>query len=171
MQKPALLLGIMVIVCTFAVTSQCFAEERRFSEIVLDQPVGWDGDERAGFITGNRNEYLVTLGKKDTSEESYLAQVSIYIIPNTQGLSAEESAIALATQQDDSTAPVREGLFWKFSGYPRSNIIKGMTVTRVAATREWWCIIMAQGTNEHEADEIIASLSGLSERAKILLGK
>lgn len=162
---------VLALACLLSFPAKSSAVERLFTELSVILPQGWDGDERAAFITGNRDEYMVSLGKKDEKEEIYLAQVSIYILPNTQGLSAKESVHKLMASQDDTSEPVQDGEFWKFTGYPQSNIIKGLTVTRVAASPEWWCIIMAQDPTGQEAEQIVSSLRGLSERARILLGK
>lgn len=145
------------------------ATERTFSEVAFDLPSGWDGDERAGFITGNRDEYMVSLGKKDEKGETYLAQLTIYILPNTQSVTSVEAAQKLAKDQDDSTSPVEEKPFWKFSGYPQSNILKGMAVTYVVTNNEWLCIIISQNPDSEEGQKIVASLKGKSERARALL--
>ena len=170
--KIAFLISLATACVTFLLfPTNCIATERLFTEIAVDLPPAWDGDERAAFITGNRDEYMVSLGKKDDKGESYLAQVSVYILPNTQNFSAKESALKLAASQDDTSTPVQDGVFWKFSGYTKSNIIKGLTITRVAASPKWWCIIMTQDPLGKEAEQIVASLRGISERAGILLGK
>lgn len=147
------------------------AEPRLFSEISLDMQDSWEGEERTAFITGNRDEYMLTLAKKNSEGDSYVAQISIYILPNKSALTAKESAAELAKKQDDVSNLEQDGPFWKFTGYPKSNIVKGMAITRVAATSEWWCFIIAQDTQTDEAEKMIASLRGLTERTKALLGK
>lgn len=142
-----------------------------FSEISVDLQDQWEGEERTAFITGNRDEYMLTLAKKTPEGDSYLAQISIYILPNKSGTTAKDSAIELAKKQDDASIPEQDGPFWKFIGYPKSNIVKGLAVTRVAATQEWWCFIIAQDSQSGEAEKMIASLRGVTERSKVLLGK
>lgn len=168
MYRYASLMLCSLMLCT---SISVMAAPKSFSEISADLPHTWEGEERTGFITGNRDEYMLTLGKKSPEGDSYIAQISIYILPNKTGLTARDSAFELAKQQDDATNPLQDGVFWQFTGYPKSNIVKGMAVTRVAATNEWWCFIISQDSQTDETETIIASFQGLTERSKFLLGK
>ncbi len=147
------------------------AQPHSYTEISIDLCDQWEGEERTAFITGNRDEYMLTLGKKNSAGDAYEAQISIYILPNKNGATAKDSALELAKKQDETSIPEQDGPFWKFTGYPRSNIVKGVAITRVAATREWWCFIISQDSQTDETEKMIASVQGVTARAKSLLGK
>lgn len=162
------LLGACILLSSAAFT---MAEPHLYSEISVDLCDLWEGEERTAFITGNRDEYMLTLGKKNPTGDAYIAQISIYILPNKTGATAKNSAVELAKKQDDASIPEQDGLFWKFTGYPKSNIVKGMATTRVAATNEWWCFIISQDSQTNETEKMISTFRGVTERSKSLLGR
>ncbi|MBO4369419.1 MAG: hypothetical protein J5803_04905, partial [Desulfovibrio sp.] len=92
---------IVVFSCIIflSLLSVSVASERTFSEFSITLPEGWDGQERSGFISQNRDEYMLVLGKKDPKEEHYLAHISLFLLPNKPGKDAHESAKVLAAQQ------------------------------------------------------------------------
>lgn len=144
---------------------------RTFAHFNVNLPPGWDGDEQKGFISDNPDEYLLTLGKKDTEGDRFVAQVSIFLLPNKPGVNGEEAASRLAAEQGNSTKPVQEGPFWVFEGEPRSRTISGRGVTRVATNPQWMLIIIAQDPAGEDAAEIIRSLAPTSEIGRQLLGQ
>lgn len=146
------------------------AETREFSQFSVQLPAGWDGDEQTGFISDNPEEYQLTLGKKDEEGERFLAQVSIFLLPNKPGANARDAASTLAEAQGESTEPVKEGNFWTFTGEPRSRTVKGMAKTLVSTTPENLLIIIAQDPLQLGSDTILKSLKGMTPRAKTLLG-
>lgn len=143
---------------------------RAFSRFELLLPPGWDGDEQSGFISDNRDEYMINVAKKAPDEDRYLAQVSIYILPNTGANNSEQAARVLAEAQADSTEPVQEGIFWTFDGEPRTNIVHGRAKTLVRALPDKMLIIIAQDDHGEEAATIISSLKALTPDARELLG-
>lgn len=147
------------------------AKEREFTHFSVLLPSGWDGEEQTAFISDNPEEYLLVLGKKDNEGEKFLAQVSIYLLPNKPGASAEEAARTLAQAQADASEPEKEGQMWTFTGEPRSNMVKGMAKTLVNTDKEKMLIIIAQDPEKLGADSILASLHGLSGKARELLGR
>ena len=162
--------------CVFFLTALFFlfpntlqAEVREFREFRITLPEGWDGGEKSGFSSGDRNEYMLVLGKKDSAGERYLAHITLFFLPNKPGKDAHESAKTLAKSQADSTEPVKDGLFWVFTGDPRDNILKGKGTTRVAADRENLLIIIIKDPENTHAEDILKTLTPLSERAKKLL--
>lgn len=155
---------------TLALGSDIAGSARQFSRFEIFLPPGWDGDEQSGFISDNREEYMINVAKKDQEGDRYLAQVSIYILPNTGANSSEQAAKVLAEAQADSTEPVQEGIFWTFSGEPRTNIVHGRARTLVRALPEKMLIIIAQDAEGHDSAAIISSLKGLTPDARELLG-
>lgn len=161
------LIGLCLISTFFPLASWSFAKD--FSHFSAELPEGWDGDEQSGFITDNKNEYLLTMGKKDEKGDQFLAQVSIFILPNKPGATSEQAARRLAEAQGDSTEPAQEGKFWVFEGEPRSRTIKGLAKTRVKANPEYLFIIICQDPLNLGGEEIISSLVPASDLARSLL--
>ncbi len=147
-------------------------EQRRdFTHFSLILPPGWDGEEQKAFITDDPGEYLLVLGKKDSRGERFLAQVSIYLLPNRPGAAAEEAALTLAQAQADASAPLKEGNLWSFTGEPRSNVVKGRAKTLVNTDKDKMLIIIAQDPEKLGAETILDSLQGNSGKARELLGR
>lgn len=142
-----------------------------FARFGADLPPEWDGDEQTGFISDNPEEYALTLGRKDEKGDNFIAQISIYLLPNKPGATAEAAARTLAEAQGDTSEPVRNGSFWQFTGEPRSRTIKGMATTMVNTTPERMLIIIAQDPQNLGAAEIVKSLTGLTPEARELLGR
>lgn len=164
-----LLIFLGYISLTICFLNSPLAAQRDFSEFSLDLPEGWDGDERSGFTSGDRNEYMLVLGKKDPEGDHYLAHISLFFLPNKPGKTALESAKTLAQSQAEATEPTQEGVFWVFTGDPRDNVLKGRGKTRVAANEESLLIIIVKDPGQTGADSILDSLTPRSERAKKLL--
>ena len=108
---------------------------------------------------------------RDRQQERFLAQISIYLLPNTPKATAEDFARKMTGLQGDASEPRQEGHFWMFSGVPRNQTVKGQAVTRVAATTEWILIIIAQDPNQIGADKIVDSLRGVTPEARAILGR
>lgn len=144
---------------------------REFTHFSLLLPEGWDGEEQTGFISDLPEEYLLTLGKKDAEGEKYLAQISIYLLPNKPGASPQEAAQKLAEAQGDPDEPRKEGLMWSFSGEPRTNVVKGRAKTYVNTDNERMLIIIAQDPQGQGAESIVESLKARNPEAKALLGR
>lgn len=165
------------IFCVFFLALACPAicaaggQTRDFSEFSLVLPEGWDGEEQKGFVSDDPAEYLLTLGKKDEKEDSFEAQVSIFLLPNKQGASAKDAAAILAEAQGESSAPVLENGLYVFTGEPRSNVVKGMAKTLVNATPEKMLIIIAQDPKQLGSGQILESLRGLTDYSRQLLGR
>lgn len=145
--------------------------ERDFAQFGLILPDQWDGDEQTGFVSNNPDEYQLTLGRKDESGDSFLARVSIFILPNKNGVDSREAARRLAEAQGGSSEPGQEGKLWIFTGEPRSQALKGIATTMVNATPEKMLIIIAQDPQNLGSDRILESLHGLTPQAKELLGR
>lgn len=162
-------------ICLFLLLLCCAipaqAENRDFAQFSADLPDGWDGQERTAFSTGNQNEYMLVLGKQDQEQERFLAQISIYLLPNTPKSTAENFARKMTELQGDTSEPSQEGRFWTFSGVPRNQTVKGQAVTRVAATPERILIIIAQDPDQIGADKVVDSLRGVTPEAKGILGR
>lgn len=173
--SPRLLFSVPALAALCFLASAAIALElsgtpRSFSRFELLLPPGWDGDEQSGFISDNRDEYMINVARKALDEDRYLAQVSIYILPNTSGNNSEQAASVLAEAQADSTSPVQEGIFWVFEGEPRSNIVHGRAKTLVRALPDKMLIIIAQDDKGQDAATIISSLKALTPDARELLG-
>lgn len=161
------------LVCVFALSvlaHPALAEERVFSEFRVDLPAGWDGSERTGISSRDKNEYMLFLGKKDAQEENYVAYLSLYLLPNKPGKDAEQSARTLASQQAEASEPVAEGPFWVFTGNPRDTILKGQAKTLVAANAEDLLIIIVKDPAAQGAESILQSLKPEGQRSAKLLG-
>lgn len=146
-------------------------DHKTFRHFSADLPAGWDGDEQSGFISDDPDEYQLTLGKKDESEDSFVSQISIYLLPNKPGVDTETAARTLAEAQGDTTPPVQRGNFRVFTGEPRTRAMKGMATTMVNASPERLLIIIAQDPLKQGSEEIIASLKGETEEARKMLGR
>ena len=134
-------------------------------------PPGWDGEEQKAFVSDNPEEYLLVLGKKDNDGEKFLAQISIYLLPNRPGVSAEEAALSLAQAQVEVTKPQKEGHLWTFTGEPRSNVVKGRAKTLVNTDKDMMLIIIAQDPDGLGAKSILESVRGITGKARDLLGR
>ena len=145
--------------------------ERAFSRFAAQLPSGWDGEERSGFSSGDREEYMLVLGVQDAAAERFLAQVSVFALPNTKGSSAEDFARQMAELQGDATPPREEGRFWVFSGEPRTQALRGRATTMVTATPERLLIIIVQDPEGLGGAEVAASLRGLTPEMRDLLGR
>ena len=114
---------------------------------------------------------MLVLGKQDREQERFLAQVSIYLLPNTPKATAEDFARKMTELQGDASEPRKEGLFWTFTGVPRNQTVKGRAVTMVNTTPERILIIISQDPERIGADKVVAGLSGVTPEAKALLGR
>lgn len=170
----ALLCSGMPLADTFAAaapeTPQA-REEREFSRFAASLPPGWDGEERTGFSSGAPEEYMLVLGVQDTAGERFLAQVSVFVLPNLKGSSAGDFARQMAELQADATAPRKEGNFQVFSGEPRTQALRGRATTMVSATPERLLIIIVQDPEALGGAEVAASLRGLTPGTRELLGR
>ena len=170
--KIFLFLGVLSLLFSSATKdARSDDSEREFSLFSVSLPAGWDGEEKTGFVSENPDEYLLTLGKKDSAGDEILAQISVYVLPNSSSLSPEEAAKRLAEAQGDSDAPKMAGKLWTFSGEPRSRIIKGRAVTYANATPEKMLIIIIQDPKNLGADKIFDSLRGTDKETANLLGR
>jgi len=142
-----------------------------FTHFAVDLPPEWDGDEQTGFISDSSDEYVLTLGRKDGKGDKFLAQVSIYLLPNKPGATAEAAARTLAEAQGYASEPVKSGNFWQFTGEPRSRTIRGMATTMVNTTPERMLIIIAHDPQNLGAARIVESLSGVTPQAREMLGR
>lgn len=145
--------------------------ERSFSRFAATLPPGWDGEERSGFSSGAPEEYMLVLGVQDEAGERFLAQVSVFVLPNLKGSTARDFARGMAELQGDATEPREEGGFWTFSGEPRTQALRGRATTQVAATPERLLIIITQDPEELGGSQVAASLRGLDDEARVLLGR
>lgn len=170
-----LLLAIFAAMFLFASfgNTQAVPPERQaqFSQFSLSLPPNWDGDEQVGFISDNPAEYLLTLGHKDEAGDNFIAQVSIYLLPNTQGVDAQKAAQTLAEAQGESSEPTQAGKLWRFTGEPRARTVKGRATTWVNTDPKLMLIIIAQDPQNLGADEIVKSLKGNSPEVIRLLGR
>lgn len=166
-------LGAWVLLLCLAcpALAQMESQRREFSQFSVELPPGWDGDEQTGFISDNPEEYLLTLGRKDEKGDSFIAQVSIYLLPNKPGATPEAAARRLAEAQGDASEPVKNGNFWQFTGEPRSRTIRGMATTMVNTVQERMLIIIAQDSQGLGAARIVDSLAGMTPQAREMLGR
>lgn len=156
-----------------ALADNCKAESSRkiFKNFSVELPEGWDGDEQSGFISDDSGEYLLVLGKKDEEGDNFIAQVSVYLLPNKPGADSETAAKKLAEAQGDASEPVKKDNFMVFTGEPRTRAMKGKATTMVNATPERLLIIIAQDPQNKGSRQIIESLKGETEQAKAMLGR
>ena len=162
------LLTFLLLLCCAGAAQ---AEHRVFAQFSADLPEGWDGQERTAFSSGSQDEYMLVLGKQDREQERFLAQISIYLLPNTPKATAEDFARKMTELQGDASEPRKEGLFWTFTGVPRNQTVKGQAVTMVNTTPERILIIISQDPERIGADKVVAGLSGVTPEAKALLGR
>lgn len=161
---------ILFFFCIPTVGFAVDAIHRAFSQFSVDLPPGWDGEEQSGFISDNKDEYLLTLGKKDDKGDNFIAQVSIYLLPNKPGVDSATAAKTLAEAQGEASVPIQKGNFQVFTGEPRTRALKGMATTMVNASPQWLLIIIAQDPQACGSEQIIASLTGETAEAKTMLG-
>ena len=154
-----------------APTAKDAAGERSFSRFAAMLPPGWDGEERTGFSSGAPEEYMLVLGAQDAPGERFLAQVSLFVLPNVKKSQAREFARQMAELQGDATEPREEGRFWIFAGEPRTQALRGRATTMVTATPERLLIIIVQDPEELGGADVAASLRGLDDEARALLGR
>lgn len=164
-------LSHLVALCFLFLAMPAQARQTQFGQFAVDLPEGWEGEEQTGFISDNPEEYMLTLGLKDAGGDKFVAQISIYLLPNKPGKNAEQAARTLAEAQGEPTEPEQRGNFWQFAGEPRSNMLKGRAVTMVNANKERLLIIIAQDPQGAGAEKIVTSLKGLTPRAQALLGR
>ena len=165
-------LSVTLILIIFCFMGTALAKEQTFSEFAVDLPDGWSGDEKSGFSSGDKAEYMLVLGKMDSSGDAYVAQVSAFVLPNKNKVEAQSFAKQMADKQADATEPRREGPYWIFTGDPRDNVVKGMGTTRVAADDACILIVISKDpSGANGADAIAAGLKPLSERTRALLQK
>lgn len=145
--------------------------EREFTHFSARLPAGWDGEEQSGFISGDPGEYLLVLGRKDEEGERFLAQVSVYLLPNKPGADPQKAAETLAEAQGGASEPVLEGGMWVFTGEPRTNVIKGAAKTMVNTDKDRMLIIIAQDPENLGGAEILRGLAGRTPEARALLGR
>lgn len=168
---PLFVIAILMILICAAGAIGADSRHKIFGQFSVDLPPGWDGDEQTGFVSDNPGEYALTMAKKDASGDKFLAQVSVYLLPNKPGTTSREAAAKLAEAQADVSPPRAEGNFWVFTGEPRSNAIKGIATTMVNANPRDLLIIIAQDPQELGAKAIMESLKGETPRARQLLGR
>lgn len=163
---------LLLLCCLAAGQNQARAEIRAFSRFSVDLPEGWDGEERIGIIRSeSTEEYMLTLGLQDREQKKFLAQVSIFLLPNQDGSTGEAFAQKLAELQANTSIPRREGSFWVFTGEPRSQTLKAPAITRVNVTPTRVLIIIAQDPGGMGAESVFSSLRGLTPEARELLGR
>lgn len=146
-------------------------KNREFSQFVVNLPDGWDGEEQKGFVSGDEEEYQLSLGRMDEAKDEFLAQVSIYMLPNKNGVTSKEAALQLAEAQGGSSEPIEEGNFLVFRGEPRSKLIKGVATTMVNVNPQRMLIIIAQDPANLGSREVIKSLRGVTPEAQQMLGR
>ena len=144
---------------------------REFSRFSVVLPEGWDGEEKVGFVSDNRDEYMLALGKMEAGGDEILAQISVYVLPNANSVTPQEAAKRLAEAQGDSDEPSLAGNLWTFGGEPRTRIIRGRAVTYANATPEKMLIVVIQDPRKLGADKIFESMRGLDEETRKLLGR
>ncbi|MBD5417020.1 MAG: protoporphyrinogen oxidase [Desulfovibrio sp.] len=156
---------------TAATSSADTPGERSFSRFAATLPPGWDGEERTGFSSGAPEEYMLVLGVQDEAAERFLAQVSVFVLPNRKGSTARDFARGMAELQGDATEPREEGRFWIFEGEPRTQALRGRATTRVAATPERLLILITQDPENLGGAQVTESLRGLDNETRALLGR
>lgn len=144
-------------------------EKRGFRHFTVELPEGWQGEEQSGFVGNDPDTWLLTLAKK--AGDSFIAQVSIYLLPNKPGVTTAEAAARLAEAQGDPTTPAADGNFMIFEGEPRTRAVKGRATTRVCATPAHLLIVIAQDPQRLGSEQIIESLKGETDEAKAMLGR
>ena len=160
-----------LVVFLFCCAHDAQAEIQAFGRFSADLSQEWAGEEREGFRSGNPEEYMLILAHQNPATQATDALVSLFIIPNEDGGSSEEVARKLAQFQADATAPRQDGVFWAFTGEPRSPSFRAPAVTRVRATPQRVLIAIVQSQDTTEAEAVFAGLRGLTPEARELLGR
>lgn len=145
--------------------------EQVFSEFAATLPDGWSGEERKDFLGKKGDEYMLVLGVLDEGQEKFLAQTSIYFLPNINKENARDFAVKMAEAQGGASELSEDGNFWVFTGEPRTQTVTGRAKTMVAADPEYLLIIISQDPENLGADKVIQSLRGTTEAARKLLGR
>lgn len=144
--------------------------EKVFSEFAVNLPEGWSGDERKDFLGKKSGEYMLVLGKLDESQEKFLAQISLYLLPNINDENARDFAAKMAEAQGAPSEIGKQGNFWVFTGEPRTQTVSGTATTMVAADKDKMLIIIYQDPENLGAERVIKSLKGMTEETAKLLG-
>lgn len=147
------------------------AGEKVFSEFAVTLPEGWSGEERKDFLGKKGNEYMLVLGVLDEGQEKFLAQTSIYFLPNINKENARDFAAKMAEAQGGSSELSKDGNFWTFTGEPRTQTVTGRAKTMVAADLENLLIIISQDPENLGADKVVQSLRGMTDAVRKLLGR
>ena len=92
---------LLALVFLLAAAVSAPAAEKTFSQFAVDLPDGWTSDERPGFQSGHPDEYMLLLGKR--GEEAVEAHISIFILPNKDGMDARTFASRMREMQDAPT--------------------------------------------------------------------
>lgn len=165
--------SIWLLVLFLSLPAAAAGETRHmeFGQFAVELPPGWEGDEQTGFISDNPEEYMLILGRKDAEGDKFIAQISIYLLPNKPGATPEQAARTLADAQGEPTEPVLRGNLWQFEGEPRSNVIKARAVTMVNANKERMLIIIVQDPEKLGAEKIVENMKAVTPKAKELLGR
>lgn len=167
MRIAIFLLFALIMICTSSYGREAGRHTFRYFSVNL--PYGWTGDEQTGFVGDDPATWMLTLAKKEG--DSFLAQISIYFLPNKPGVNSEEAASRLAEAQANTTAPAPQGNFMVFEGEPRTRVVKGRARTMVCATPAHLLIIIAQEPQQLEAGQIIESMKGETDEARAMLGR
>lgn len=155
-------------------TQAGFADEGReqqFARFAATLPEGWSGEEKIGFVSDNPDEYMLTIGKMDPADDEIAAQISVYLLPNKDGVAPREMARRLAEAQGGADEPREIDGLWTFAGEPRTNIIKGRATTYANAAGGKMLVVIVQDPENLGADAIFASLRGLDPETVRLLGR
>ena len=160
---------LLALVFLLAAAVSAPAAEKTFSQFAVDLPDGWTSDERPGFQSGHPDEYMLLLGKR--GEEAVEAHISIFILPNKDGMDARTFASRMREMQDAPTELQQEGTMWTFRGTPRSRALAMETLTRVSADDARILIIMEQDPAGLGTARVVDSLRGLTPASKALLGR
>lgn len=160
---------LLALVFLLAAAVSAPAAEKTFSQFAVDLPDGWTSDERPGFQSGHPDEYMLLLGKR--GEEAVEAHISIFILPNKDGMDARTFASRMREMQDAPTELQQEGTMWTFRGTPRSRALAMETLTRVSADDARILIIMEQDPAGLGTARVVDSLRGLTPASKALLGE
>ncbi|MDR2850644.1 MAG: protoporphyrinogen oxidase [Desulfovibrio sp.] len=161
------MIATLLLLCLAGVAN---AEHRGFTQFDVDLPEGWDGEETENFLGGNKDSYMLVLGRKDAEGENFLAQVSVFLLPPLDG-TPETIAKKMASMQDNVSTPQKEGKFWTFTGEPRTPSLKSPAVTRIRTTERYVLVIIAQDPQALGAESVVASLRGVTPEAKEALPK
>lgn len=163
--------AIMTVLTSSIATAESAAEAREFGKFSVTLPEKWDGEEQEGFVSGNPEEYQLTIGRMNDAKDEFLAQVSVYILPNKTGTDSKEAVLRLAEAQGGASKPEKKGNFWIFTGEPRTNVLSGIATTMVNANPKKMLIIIVQDPKNLGGTQIVESLRGITSEAKELLGR